>query len=392
MSALFNKINVKALEARASQLRGGMRCSARPFEYDPAERRTHMGGMNYHIDILFEDGVCWMARIRRSSASSPPPAVRDYIFKSEAATLMFLEKTAVPAPKVYDYALEHDNNPVGVGYILMEKLPGKPLNWHAATPPQRRRVLEQLADVQIELFKHPLQALGSLDTPGSSQVGAFAHESLLDMVGGQLQTCNPFRSAKQYRISRLQLILDRIVAGEMYAQRSVEAYLLHRFMMDLVSLLTPAPSDSEQFYLKHGDDKGDHILVDELFNITGIIDWEWAHTAAPAEAFNSPVGLLPLAEFYDGKGAISEHEAVLAQILRDKGHRSLEQVVTDGRAQHFFAFLCGMDLSDWDGFLGLFKGLRHALGVDAGMTWDDWKGDVLGRYEDDAGLQELLTR
>lgn len=57
--------------------------------------------------------------------------------------------------------------------------------------------------------------------------------------------------------------------------------------------------NDQNYYLKHADDKGDHILVDEDFNITGIIDREWTYTAPPAHAFNSPIGLLPVADFYD---------------------------------------------------------------------------------------------
>lgn len=40
----------------------------------------------------------------------------------------------------------------------------------------------------------------------------------------------------------------------------------------LVLCVSPSVHDDEKFYLKHTDDKGDHILVDEHFNITDIID------------------------------------------------------------------------------------------------------------------------
>lgn len=92
-----------------------------------------MGGMNYHIEIRFDDGITWIARIRRFNATSPPTALRDYILRSEVATLMFLDITSVPAPKVHDFALEHPDNLVGVGFILMDKLPGKSLRWSIAT-------------------------------------------------------------------------------------------------------------------------------------------------------------------------------------------------------------------------------------------------------------------
>lgn len=124
-----------------------------------------MGGMNYHVEIRFEDGITWISRIRRFNATSPPAALRDYIIQSEVATLRFLAQTAVPAPKVFDFELEHPGNPVGVGFILMEKLPGKSLRWSIATQEQRKRVMNQLADTFIELHKHPFQLLGSLDSP-----------------------------------------------------------------------------------------------------------------------------------------------------------------------------------------------------------------------------------
>jgi hypothetical protein len=66
--------------------------------------------------------------------------------------------------------------------------------------------------------------------------------------------------------------------------------------------------------------------------------------------------------------------------------------VWDGRLQDRFAFCCGYDLADWDGFLGLFRGLRDAVGVDGGLEWDEWRSVALERYEKDAGLQLLLAR
>ncbi|PWI77004.1 hypothetical protein PCL_04198 [Purpureocillium lilacinum] len=178
----------------------------------------------------------------------------------------------------------------------------------------------------------------------------------------------------------------------MYTQRPVDAYLIHRFLTDLVPTITPASTGDIKFYLKHADDKGDHILVDDDFNVTGIIDWEWAHTAPPEHAFNSPVGFLPVSEFYGGNTAIGGGEAVFAELLEGRGRRDLAEHARNGRVQHFFDFCCGYDLEDWDGFLGLFKGLRCAVGVDAGMEWKEWKAVTLRRYEVDQGLRALLSR
>ena len=52
----------------------------------------------------------------------------------EVAAYQYLHRTNIPAPKVYDYAGGDDpTNRVGVGCILMEKLPGRPMNWSKAT-------------------------------------------------------------------------------------------------------------------------------------------------------------------------------------------------------------------------------------------------------------------
>lgn len=351
-----------------------------------------MGGMNYHIEIRFDDGIIWIARIRRFNATSPPAPLRDYIIQSEVATLKFLGQTSVPTPKVYDFALEHSGNPVGVGFILMEKLPGKSLRWSITTQEQRRKVMSQLADTFIELQKYPFNLLGSLNSPDTSHVGAFARESLTNFEQSEMRTIGPFSSLEEYHVSSIQLILDLIVGEEMYSQQAVDAYLIHRFLLDLVPLVLPSEQNNDKFYLKHADDKGDHILVDEHFNVTGIIDWEWAHTAPPSHAFNSPIGFLPVAEFYAGKNSLGDDEIVFAGLLEEKGCKDLARFVYNGRLQHRFAFCCGYDLADWDGFLGLFRSLREAIAVDDGLEWNEWKVVALDRFKDDSRLQQLLSK
>lgn len=238
--------------------------------------------------------------------------------------------------------------------------------------------MDQLADIFIELAKYTFPQLGSLDRPGDLHVGPFARESLTVFDGSIMRTIGPLSSLKEYHNASLRLILDLILREEMYSQRPIDAYLIHRFLLDLVPLVIPASAYKEEaFYLKHADDKGDHILVDDDFNIIGVIDWEWAHTAPAAHAFNSPIAFLPVAHFYDGANILGDEEVTFAEILDAKGRGDLAGFVRSGRLQHRFAFCCGYDLEDWDGFLGLFRGLRDAVGVDNGLDWDEWKGRAL---------------
>ena len=351
-----------------------------------------MGGMNYHIEIHFEDEVIWLARVRRFNATSPPPAIRDHILKSEFATYKFLEKTAVPAPRVYDFAIEGPNNPIGVGYILMEKLPGKSLRWSLLQPTEQTKVIEQLADVFLELRRFPFHKMGSLITADPPQMGGIALESLMDIERGVLRILGPYNSVADYHNDSIQLILDQILRDERYTDRPVDAYLIHLFARGLITQILSRHPPSEAYYLKHPDDKGDHILVDGECNITGIIDWEWAYAVPASVAFNSPLLLLPANDFYDGVKRLGEQELELAQVFERSGHMDMAAIVRNGRLQHRFTFCCGYDLADWDGFLGLFRALRDAVNIDAGLGWDEWKRVALDRYISDPGLKSLVAR
>jgi hypothetical protein len=165
-------------------------------------------------------------------------------------------------------------------------------------------------------------------------------------------------------------------------------------LLELVPRITKTVDETKErvpCFLTHPDDKGDHILVDEDFHITAVIDWEWAHTVPPALAFNSPIMLFDVGEFYDGNNALSKDEETFARLLEQKGRSDLGDHVRHGRVHHRFAFCCGYDLSDWSGFLGLFRGLRKVVDVDADLEWEEWKVVALERYRDDVGLQQILA-
>ena len=390
---LINKINFAALISQASALRGGLACSIpQKLEYDRSTRSSVMGGMNYHIELVFDDGISWLARIRRSNVTSPPAELRDYILRSEVSTLQFLSATSIPVPKVFDYNF-CEKNPIGVGYILMEKLPGNSLRWSLTTPEQRKKVTSQLADIYMELKAHPFAMTSSIYDPGIYDIGLFARESLTDYSGTKMKALGPYFSTKEYFTVYIQLTLDLIVRQELYVDRAVDAFLIHRFLLEIApKACFLSHADDEKFYLKHPDEKGDQILVDNEFNITGIIDWEWAYTDSKSGAFNSPIVLLPVADFYAGKNSISEDEEFFAECFEANGHPDLAMIVRNGRIIHRFRFCCGYDLSDWKGFLGLFGGLLAAIGCTEDFDWETWRAEALVRYQDDHRLHQLIEK
>ncbi|KAL4969717.1 uncharacterized protein BDV14DRAFT_165116 [Aspergillus stella-maris] len=68
--------------------------------------------------------------------------------------------------------------------------------------------------------------------------------------------------------------LAMIASGEIDSYSPVDSYLVLKHRQELSSSLIPDKAEENKFYLKHPDDKGDHILVNYDFDIVGIIGWE----------------------------------------------------------------------------------------------------------------------
>jgi hypothetical protein len=93
-----------------------------------------------------------------------------------------------------------------------------------------------------------------------------------------MKALGPFFSTKEYFSAYIQLMLDLIIRQQSYIDRAVDAFLIHRFLLDKVpEACSRSHLDDGRFYLKDADEKGNQIVINDEFNITGIIDWEWAH-------------------------------------------------------------------------------------------------------------------
>lgn len=397
--------------ARASRVRSD---AAVPCKIDlsPKKLSAMMGGQNCHAEVVFADGVTWLARFRLSGPVSPPPEVRDYVLRSEAATMEFLQRrTRVPSPRVFDWACESDPaNEVGVGYILMEKMGGRPLDWQGATAAQREKVVRQLADIMLEIERYPFDRLGSLvaTTPTAEpqiQVQGLARHSTF-RSGEDDGPPGPFRSSREASRTIVEAHLRMIASGEIgTAENAVDVFLAHRFRLDVLDCAWKSAEDEgEKFFLKHADDKGDHILVNDDFDIVGVIDWEWCATASREEAFSSPCMMWPVAAFYDGSNGLADEEVLLARVFREKGREDLARCVLDGRRVQRFMFALGpggASHEDRRTFVRLFIGLKRALnsgqvGEQEGRgkedeEWEAWKAGALVRWEQEGLLQAVLN-
>jgi Phosphotransferase enzyme family len=164
----MKKVNISALARIATRLRQGIACKVPAL--DALERESpkaaemimdQMGGQNCHVDVVFDDGVTWLARFRLvNDPTLPPPPIANHIFVSEVATMYDLAKTKVRAPEIFHYSKNDKDNQVGLAFFLMEKLSGRMLDWNSASKAQKSKIMEQLADTYLEIERHPYQALG----------------------------------------------------------------------------------------------------------------------------------------------------------------------------------------------------------------------------------------
>jgi hypothetical protein len=139
------------------------------------------------------------------------------------------------------------------------------------------------------------------------------------------------------------------------------------------------------------DDKGDHILVDDDFNITAIIDWQWVRTTTKAETFSAPLFLLDVYSFYDDNNAFSDHENAFIKILEKRSKYDLAAFVRNGRYQHCIAFSIGGHVED-NSLKQLFEGfLKLQLGRKQGsIVWDEWRGEALVKYHGERELMQFM--
>ncbi|KAK3941376.1 methylglyoxal reductase (NADPH-dependent) [Diplogelasinospora grovesii] len=393
--ALNQETNHAALLRRAKELSGGLECrlddeeplGRRLDDEEPLGRRQ-MGGMHIHLQLIFEDGTVWLARILRERHTSFDDEPSNQILLSECATLRWLESLDVPTPRLHGYGLRSDpRNEVGVAYMIIDKLPGRPFNSWAASEGQKSRVLGQWADILCVLGKHPLDKIGSLkfDADGAIEVGPIASDRT-----GTLPCIGPFEDAKDFYSSWANTYLELITDGQLFSPYSIDAYLMFKFLAERAKagpwLKKWQGLNSGPFFLKHADDKGDHILIDDDFRITGIIDWSFARAVPAYEAFGPSLVSANTSNLFAGKLGLSEGDRALGRELQRRGapHCYFE---SDEMRRFLFGLGMGLGLTKNEA-IDVFRGL--VVTFDGAMPdWQEWRRASLIQWTNDTRLAVL---
>lgn len=309
-----------------------------------------------------------------------PVSLAEYLVRSEYATLKFLETTAVPAPRAFTFGIpsEGTDHGIGVCFLLMEELSGRPWDGQGDTA----KVWKGLADIFAELEKHSFDKAGSLSVESPDDIPSVSATASDRFVC--LDPYGPFKTSAEYYTAWAEQYLALIADGQLYPQFPIKAYLVYRFLQDNATQL----SDSEDtFFLKHVDDKGDHLMVDEDLNITGIIDWQMARVVPRREAFALSLVSADMRALCDGIVSLGAKDLELSNALSEKGV-GLARYTGDEKVRRFFWGL-GLE-SDWDCALPLANAILQVFGVE--QSWDEWKEIALKRYKGDERLKALAEK
>ncbi len=110
------------------------------------------------FQITMNDGSEVLARL-------PYPSTKPnrFAIASEVATLDLVRANHVPVPKVLYYSADTDN-PVGAEFMIMEKLPGRPIGemWFDLSEDQRLKIISEVVQTEVKLSKIDLPAYGSV--------------------------------------------------------------------------------------------------------------------------------------------------------------------------------------------------------------------------------------
>jgi isoamyl acetate esterase len=277
LEAILELVDLDGLCSIASGLRNGLDCYV-------TDKYT-CGGYNIVFEIVFEDGLSWIARLRSASPMQvvsqefvfESPTYKQHVMESEVATMNYVrEHTNIPVPQVYAFELSSDN-PVKLPYILMECIHGwrAPLKLQDLSKPALIKVLDELAGVVVQLSTLQFPQIGYLQEGADGKVFI---DAMVDRSGKRF---GPLTSAAAYYKWRGQqpLIRSNNSAVDLH-----EAYYhSHLYKLTLPFLMDGFRTEGP-FPLSHNDLGVHNMLFDENWKLKAVIDWTGA-CIVPWESF-----------------------------------------------------------------------------------------------------------
>lgn len=246
--------------------------------------RFARGMNNVVFEVAFSNSTYWVVRIRLSDDQEAETEMLSEI----ATTGLIQERTSIPVPTIISYNCSK-GNPFGFRYMLMSALPGKNFEMfsHSVPAHYKDKVASQLAKYLHELSQITFDKIGRIwcgnHMDENPRVISFeAHGE----CNGRHALCSvgPFNTSRSY-FRALRRGLDKAVRVEHLDDEDwPEWSKACRVFRDAIPSLIISKYERGPFPLHHLDFHYNNILLDDEFNITGILDWSGAQTV-PVEQF-----------------------------------------------------------------------------------------------------------
>lgn len=199
----------------------------------------------------------------------------------------------------------------------------------------------------------------------------------------------PFDTATDYFVTIASLHRGLVADGQIYPEYAKEAYLFYRLLEERVAPALGHVDSTSSFFLKHADDKGDHVLVDESYNITAVLDWQFARFAPAIEAFGPSLFTADLSNLYSNSTGLSANDNLLADAFARKGRQDLAALASSNELVRRFHFGLATGTTKSE-VLGMIKAVLELMGqkdIDV-ATWieREWHRD------DGDGLLEKVKK
>lgn len=180
------------------------------------------GSFNAIFPILFADGTKWVLKVPASGYKEKFDATAAEGLRSEVLTMRLIKReTQIPIPEIYAFDVSLDNV-IGCPYILMERLPGKPLytGWFEEGVSRvklnrfRAKALQGLADAMVQLNKFKFQEGGGLVFDADGELAGIGSAKVVDewtqlqkrVVSHDMAYCTigPFKQPKASMLAMIE--------------------------------------------------------------------------------------------------------------------------------------------------------------------------------------------
>jgi Phosphotransferase enzyme family len=212
------------------------------------------GGSHVVVPIKFKDGTIWAARLANEDCEG--------LLGKSLNVLNYIEKNCpdVTAPRVK--AADVLDNKVGVAYLLLDWIDGVSLeDWSPCFPVREDRhfILDGVADYLLSLW--------SCTTECETLTSAAGNLTLSGLNLGN----HSLRSVTSWFIEQLDRGMRRYFNGN----RKVDVIDL-LIQLSLVSKYVVSEYDNGPFVLAHEDLTCRNLIVNDKFQLQGIVDWDFA--------------------------------------------------------------------------------------------------------------------